>query len=94
MVASAHSAASGPDDKDGDDADPDTEFVTALRDFVAEHVGQIEVMWEGRLERLYYPLTRQCRSLAISSSWREAVVKELEWAAPETRCAHWYNSLK
>lgn len=86
LVSNARSPMTGSDGSgNASSAGQDSELVSALRMFMMEHLGNIEVMWDGRLERVCFPLSAQCRSLAISASWRDAVVKQLEWAAPETR---------
>jgi hypothetical protein len=67
-------------------ADSHAGLSAALGTFMTEHLGHIEVMWAGRLERLYFILSEQCRALAMNASWRHAALKHLQWAAPETRC--------
>eukprot|EP00803_Ostreobium_quekettii_P004576 evm.model.scf_406EXC.4 EVM.evm.TU.scf_406EXC.4 scf_406EXC:46870-60636(-) len=56
-----------------------------LSKFIEGNLGSVEVMWGGRLEKGYFPLTPTCQSLATSGIWKSNTLEILRSISPDSR---------
>jgi len=58
-------------------ADADAALRADLGDFMSKNTASIELLWNNRLEKVYFPLTEMCRQANASASWKAKVFRNL-----------------